>query len=74
MDQELEARVQTLEEDMTLLKEGMDEILDIIRAAKGFFKVLGFLGVAFKWLAGLGAAAGTAWAAWQSWGTPGSKG
>lgn len=45
------------------------EVLEIVTMAKGFFKVLGHIGNAIKWIAGFGAAAGALWTTWPH-GTP----
>lgn len=42
------------------------EILEIIRAGKGFFKVMGILATILKWIIGIGAAVGGLYAAWHS--------
>ena len=44
------------------------ELLEIIRAGKGFFKTVGVLGDVLKWVLGLGAAAGGAYLTWKSGG------
>lgn len=41
------------------------EILEIFQAVRGGLKVLGWLGTAFKWLAGIAAAAGGLWTLWN---------
>ena len=44
------------------------ELLDIVRAGKGFFKTIGYIGDALRWILGLGAAAGGAYLTWKSGG------
>lgn len=65
---------------MLLLREAVErnaatasEVLEIVTMAKGFFKTLGYIGAGIKWVGGIGAGIGGAWAAWQSWGHPGVK-
>jgi hypothetical protein len=45
------------------------DVLEIITTAKGFFKVLGYVGEAAKWLVGIAAGVGTLWSVWPH-GTP----
>lgn len=47
------------------IKSTVDEIADIFLAAKGFFRMLGWIGVVFKWCAGVAAAGLTFYAAWR---------
>ena len=42
------------------------ELLDIFKAVKGGFKVLGWLGTAAKWVGGICAAIAAAYAAWHA--------
>lgn len=54
---EMKGMHQRLEEGdarMQRIEESIAEILDIVQAAKGFFKVLGIIGAAVKWLIGIG--------------------
>jgi hypothetical protein len=45
------------------------EVRDLLAAFKGGFRVLGWLGTGFKWLAGLAAAGLSLWAAWETFRT-----
>ena len=53
----MQKRLEEGDARMKRIEESIAEILDIIQAAKGFFKVLGLVGTTVKWLAGLGTAA-----------------
>ncbi len=53
----MQKRLEEGDARMKRIEESIAEILDIIQAAKGFFKVLGLVGTLVKWLAGLGTAA-----------------
>ncbi len=53
----MQKRLEEGDARMKRIEESIAEILDIIQAAKGFFKVLGLIGTTVKWLAGLGTAA-----------------
>lgn len=57
-------RMDRLEEAMKINTAATLEMLDILAAAKGAFKVLGWLGVAFKWI---GIAAGAVTAVVAAW-------
>ena len=53
----MQKRLEEGDARMKRIEESIAEILDIIQAAKGFFKVLGLVGTTVKWAAGLGTAA-----------------
>ena len=53
----MQKRLEEGDARMKRIEESIAEILEIIQAAKGFFKVLGLVGTLVKWLAGLGTAA-----------------
>lgn len=53
----MQKRLEEGDARMKRIEESIAEILEIIQAAKGFFKVLGLIGTTVKWLAGLGTAA-----------------
>ena len=53
----MQKRLEEGDARMKRIEESIAEILDIIQAAKGFFKVLGLVGTTVKWAAGLGPAA-----------------
>lgn len=52
----------SIEENTTMTSE----LLDIFKAVKGGFKVLGWLGAAAKWVAGIAGAIAGVYAAWHS--------
>jgi hypothetical protein len=52
-------------------QDTLKEIKEILDLGKSFFKILHYLGVAFKWIAGLAAAVGALAAAWHNLPPPG---
>lgn len=58
-------RIAEIEVQLDALKSKVDEIYEIVAAAKGFFKVLGVVGKAVKWLMLMCAAVAAAWAAFH---------
>lgn len=56
-------RIAEIEDQLDELKKKVDEIYEIVAAAKGFFKVLGAIGAGVKWLSLVCAAVGAAWVA-----------
>lgn len=61
----LRSELQEHKDAFTTLKEDWDafiidfkELLDIFRSAKGFFKVLGWIGRAARWIIGIGIVVG----------------
>ena len=50
------AELRELKQGHATLKASTDEIVDILRMAKTFFRMANFFGVAMKWLAGIIAA------------------
>lgn len=56
-------RIAELEKQIEEVKEKLDEIYEIVAAAKGFFKVLGAIGAAVKWIAMICAALVGIWVA-----------
>ena len=47
--------MQSMKQDIQELKDGIGELLDILRSAKGFFKVAGVLGKVVGWAATIAA-------------------
>jgi hypothetical protein len=62
-----EARMTRIETLLTTNNSATEEVREIVVLGKSFFKVLGYIGNAVKWLVGLGAAVGGAWTAWHNW-------
>ena len=60
--------VSEVKADTNELKEGTNELLDIMKATKTGFKVVGGLGIAFKWLSGIIVSAAALWATFKSGG------
>ena len=60
-DLDTHQRVLEMEAQLTELKVKVDEIYEIVAAAKGFFKVLGAIGTAVKWIAMICAALAGIW-------------
>lgn len=56
-------RVLEMETQLQELKAKVDEIYEIVAAAKGFFKVLGAIGTGVKWLVLICGSVALAWAA-----------
>lgn len=70
---ELRDRVQRLEQGLAentastkRIESDTTEIVEIFRLSKSGFKVLGHIGSAIKWAAGIAAAVATAWLAFRS--------
>ena len=60
---EIESQLDHWHERMERIEKKLDEVYEIVAAAKGFFKVLGVIGTAVKWMMLVGAACAAAWAA-----------
>lgn len=58
----LASEIQGLRKDFNELRDEVTEFLDIFRASKGFFKVLGWIGKFVKWVVSIGLAIGAVWA------------
>ena len=58
-------RMDEIERKLDTNNKATSEVLEILQSAKGFFRVLGYIGTAVKWLMGIGAAAGALYAAWH---------
>lgn len=43
-------KILSMETQLSELKAKVDEVYDIVSMAKGFFRVLGIIGAAIKWL------------------------
>ncbi len=56
-----EKRMNALQEEITGLKESVGTLLEILEAAKGGFKFLGWLGVGAKWVGGVAGALTAIW-------------
>jgi hypothetical protein len=63
-----EARMGRIESLLAANNTVTEEVREIVVLGKSFFKVLGYIGNAVKWVVGLGAAVGGAWTAWHNWG------
>jgi hypothetical protein len=61
---QIERRLDSMASTLDSNNRDTAELLDILRDARGFFKVTGYITVAVKWLIGVGVAAAAAWHAW----------
>ena len=68
-DRGMSGRVTALEEAMRVNTEATQEVLEIVSMGRSFFKVLGHIGAAIKWCAGLTTAGGVLYSIWPH-GTP----
>lgn len=66
MFREGEERMTRIEEELRQNTEATQEVLEILRTAKGFFKVVGGIGNTVKWLAAVAAAVFAAWHAYKN--------
>ena len=58
VDQRLDegdCRMTRIEADLKTTKDGVEELLEILQNARGFFRSLGYIATAIKWSAGLAA-------------------
>lgn len=62
----LEARIAALESQAKRQCMMLEDVHEWIGNARGFFKVLGVIGTAIKWVAALAAAVVGAWVAWKA--------
>lgn len=62
---EIESQLEDGGERMERIEAKVDEVYDIVVTAKGFFKVLGAIGVAVKWIMLMASALAAAWAAFR---------
>ena len=60
---EIESQLEEGTQRMERIEKKLDEVYEIVAAAKGFFKVLGVIGKCVKWLMLMGGAITAAWAA-----------
>jgi len=60
-----DSRMGAIEQDIKDNTEATNEVLEIVRMGKSFFKVLGHIGNAVKWVSTMALAVGAAWAAWK---------
>lgn len=60
---EIESQLEDGSRRMERIEKKLDEVYEIVAAAKGFFKVLGVIGKVVKWLMLMGGAVAAAWAA-----------
>ena len=58
-------RMGNIESDLAQNTAATNEVLEIVRMGKSFFKVCGHIGNAIKWALGIATAIGAAWAAWK---------
>lgn len=50
-----EVRMDNIEAQVKAIKSDVEEVLDILRLGKAFFRILGYVGSAVKWMAVIGA-------------------
>ena len=62
-------RMDKIEQSIAVNTTATTEVLEIVSMGKSFFKVLGVIGSAIKWLAGLTTAGGVLYSIWPH-GTP----
>ena len=67
---EIDSQLDEGAERMERIEKKLDEVYEIIATAKSFFKVLGVIGKAVKWLIMMCGAIGAAWAAFTHRGYP----
>ena len=63
--QELETKIQCLEDKVDQMMTTTSSIFEIVGHAKGFFAVLGLVGNVIKWAAGIVVVVGGALAVWS---------
>lgn len=54
---DLEMRVTSMEETLARIENDVIDVVSIVRAGEGFFKVLGVIGRIVKWFLAIGASA-----------------
>lgn len=64
----VQSEVSDVKSDVSDVKSDTGELLDIFRATKTGFKVVGGLGTAFKWISGIIVSAAALWATFKSGG------
>lgn len=63
---EIESQLDFGDKRMERIEKKLDEVYEIVSAAKGFFKVLGVIATGVKWLMLMTAAIAAAWAAFKT--------
>lgn len=63
---EIESQLEEGTQRMERIEAKLNEVYEIVSAAKGFFKVLGVIGTGVKWLMLMTAAIAAAWAAFKA--------
>ena len=59
-------RMGKIEKDLADNTAATNEVLEIVRMGKSFFKVAGHIGSGIKWLLAAGAAIAAIWGTWRS--------
>ena len=68
---ELEARMKALEVELRENTTTTREVRELMEVARSGFKVLGWLGIAAKWITAIAGAAAALWALWHGVKPPG---
>ena len=63
--QSIERRLESGDERMASIESMVADVHEILVAARGFFKTLGYIGTAAKWCTAVGAALAAIWAVWH---------
>lgn len=63
---EIKSQLEFGDQRMERTEKKLDEVYEIVSAAKGFFKVLGVIGTGVKWIMLMAAAIAAAWAAFKT--------
>jgi len=61
----IEERLKDGDERMTAIEQMVSDVHEIIVAARGFFRVLGYVGDAVKWVVAVGSAVAAIYATWK---------
>ena len=59
-----DVRMGNIERSLATNTAATQEVLEIVTMGRSFFKVLGYVGKAAKWIGSIGAACGVLYAAW----------
>ena len=62
----IEQRLDKVEKELETNTKATNEVLEIVRMGKSFFRVLGVVGQVIKWAVAVGASALALWSAWKS--------
>jgi hypothetical protein len=62
----IEQRLDKVERELEQNTAATNEVLEIVRMGKSFFRVLGVVGQVIKWAVAVGASALALWSAWKS--------